>query len=142
MKNALANDPSHEFYVVELDGIAKFECRVFVKALSAGSQLKQEFPTNTVKLLDADWPAPGLDDTRSRNPPASRTRWGMGWANKGSAADLPQRTNHGLEVARCIGGRHGTPRTSPFGAFYFLGALPRGLDLGTPPSGRLSDKRR
>ena len=64
MKNALANDPSHEFYVVELDGIAKFEYRVFVNALSAVLQLKQEFPNNSVKLREADWPAPGLDDTR------------------------------------------------------------------------------
>jgi hypothetical protein len=31
---------------------------------------------------------------------------------------------------------------APFGAFYFLGALPRGLDLGTPPFDPLSDKRR
>jgi len=54
MKNALANDPSHEGYVVELDGIAKFEYRVFVKALSAGLQLKQEFPNSRVKLRDAD----------------------------------------------------------------------------------------
>ena len=55
---------------------------------------------------------------------------------------FPQRTNHGLEVARCIGGRHGTPRTSPFGAFYLLSALPRGLDLGTPPIEPLSGERR
>ena len=54
MKNALANDPSDEGYVVELDGIAKFEYRVFVKALSAGLQLKQEFPNSSVKLRDAD----------------------------------------------------------------------------------------
>jgi len=43
---------------------------------------------------------------------------------------------------RCVGGRHGTPRASPFGAFNFLGALPRGLDLGTPPLNPLSGKRR
>ena len=83
MKNALANDPSHEFYVVELDGIAKFECRVFVKALSAGSQLKQEFPTNTVKLLDADWPAPGLDDTRSSKPACLSNSMGNGLGQQG-----------------------------------------------------------
>ena len=40
MKHALASDPSHECYVVELDGMAKFEYRVFVKALLAGLQLK------------------------------------------------------------------------------------------------------
>jgi hypothetical protein len=33
MKNALAIAPSHECYIVELNGIAKFEYRVFVKAL-------------------------------------------------------------------------------------------------------------
>jgi hypothetical protein len=54
MKNALAIDPSHECYIVELDGIAKFEYRVFVQALSAGLQLKQEFPNCSVKLRDAD----------------------------------------------------------------------------------------
>jgi hypothetical protein len=43
MKNALATDPSHECYIVELDGIAKFEYRVFVKALSAGLQLRHEY---------------------------------------------------------------------------------------------------
>ena len=54
MKNALATDPSHECYIVELDGIAKFEYRVFVQALSAGLQLKQEFPNCSVKLRDVD----------------------------------------------------------------------------------------
>ena len=54
MKNALANDPSDEGYVVELDGIAKFEYRVFVKALSAGLQLKHDFPNSCVKLRGAD----------------------------------------------------------------------------------------
>ena len=52
MKSVPATDPSHECYVVELDGIAKFEYRVFVKALSAGLQLKQEFPNRSVKLRD------------------------------------------------------------------------------------------
>jgi hypothetical protein len=40
MKSALTNDPSQECYVVEIDGIAKFEYRVFVKALSVSLQLK------------------------------------------------------------------------------------------------------
>ena len=35
MKNDLANDLSHERYVVEIDGIAKSEYRIFVKALKA-----------------------------------------------------------------------------------------------------------
>ena len=54
MKNALATDPSREFYVIELDGRPKFEFRVFVKALSAGLQLKHEFPNSRVKLRDVD----------------------------------------------------------------------------------------
>ena len=37
MKNELANDPPFEGYVVEIDGIAKSEYCVFVKALTAGS---------------------------------------------------------------------------------------------------------
>jgi hypothetical protein len=51
-KNELANDPSHERYVVELDGIAKSEYRIFVKALKAGLQLKQELPNSCIKLRD------------------------------------------------------------------------------------------
>jgi hypothetical protein len=43
MKNELANDPAHERYVVEIDGIATLEYRVFVRALTAGLQLKQDF---------------------------------------------------------------------------------------------------
>jgi hypothetical protein len=54
MKNDHAADRTHERYVVEIDGIAKFEYRVFVKALTAGLQLKQEFPNRAVKLRDAD----------------------------------------------------------------------------------------
>jgi hypothetical protein len=53
MKSALTNDPSQERYVVEIDGIAKFEHRVFVKALSVSLQLKQEFPSSSIKLRDA-----------------------------------------------------------------------------------------
>ena len=58
MKNDLANDPSHERYVVEIDGIAKSEYRIFVKALKAGLRLKHEFPHSSVKLRDADEKAP------------------------------------------------------------------------------------
>ena len=58
MKNDLANDLSHERYVVEIDGIAKSEYRIFVKALKAGLRLKQEFPHSSVKLRDADEKAP------------------------------------------------------------------------------------
>jgi hypothetical protein len=53
MKNELVNDLPSERYVVEIDGIAKMEYRVFVKALAAGLQLKQEFPSSNVKLRDA-----------------------------------------------------------------------------------------
>ena len=54
MKNDHAADLTHERYVVEIDGVAKSEYRVFVKALTAGLQLKQEFPNSAVKLRDAD----------------------------------------------------------------------------------------
>jgi hypothetical protein len=54
MKNALANNHSHDRYVVEVDGVVKCEYRVFVKALTASLQLKQEFPNSTIKLRDAD----------------------------------------------------------------------------------------
>jgi hypothetical protein len=53
MKNELANDLRSERYVVEIDGITKFEYRVFVKALTAGLQLKQEFPNSSVKLRES-----------------------------------------------------------------------------------------
>ncbi len=54
MKNDHAADVTHERYVVEIDGIAKSEYCVFVKALTASLQLKQEFPNSAVKLRDAD----------------------------------------------------------------------------------------
>jgi hypothetical protein len=54
MNNELPNDPSHERYVVEIDGITKSEYSVFVKALTASLQLKQEFPNSAVKLRDVD----------------------------------------------------------------------------------------
>ena len=60
MKSELANDLSSVRYVVEIDGIAKSEYRVFVKALTAGLQLKQEFPNSNVKLRDAYEKAPLL----------------------------------------------------------------------------------
>jgi hypothetical protein len=52
MKNELANDASHERYVVEIDGVTKSEYRIFVKALKAGLQLKQELPNSCIKLRD------------------------------------------------------------------------------------------
>jgi hypothetical protein len=54
MKNTLANDHSHECYVVEIDGVAKFEYRMFIKALTASLQLSQEFPNSCIKLRDGD----------------------------------------------------------------------------------------
>ena len=58
MKTELANKPSYERYVVEMDGMAKSEYCVFVKALTAGLQLKQEFPNSRVKLRDAEEEGP------------------------------------------------------------------------------------
>ena len=57
MQTKLANSPP-ERYVVEIDGIAKSEHSVFVKALTASLQLKQEFPYRSVKLRDADAKVP------------------------------------------------------------------------------------
>jgi hypothetical protein len=54
MTNDLATDLSHERYVVEVDGIAKAEYPIFVSALKASLQLKQELPNCRVKLRDAD----------------------------------------------------------------------------------------
>ena len=58
MQTNLANDTFRERYVVEIDGIAKSEHSVFVKALTASLQLKHEFPHSSVKLRDADEKAP------------------------------------------------------------------------------------
>jgi hypothetical protein len=53
MRNDLATNVSRERYVVEVDGIAKAEYPIFVKALKASLQLKQELPNCRVKLRDA-----------------------------------------------------------------------------------------
>jgi hypothetical protein len=53
MRNDFATDHTRERYVVEVDGQAKAEYRIFVKALTAGLQLRQEFPNSHVKLRDA-----------------------------------------------------------------------------------------
>ena len=58
MQTKLANDTFRERYVIEIDGIAKSEHSVFVKALTASLQLKQEFPYRSVKLRDADAKVP------------------------------------------------------------------------------------
>jgi hypothetical protein len=52
MRNDLATDFPRERYVVEVDGIAKAEYPIFVKALKASLQLKQELPKCSVKLRD------------------------------------------------------------------------------------------
>jgi hypothetical protein len=54
MRNDLATNLSCERYVVEVDGIPKAEYPIFVKALKASLQLKQELPASCVKLRDAD----------------------------------------------------------------------------------------
>ena len=54
MRNDFASDHTRERYVVEVDGQAKAEYRIFVKALTAGLQLRQEFPNSHVKLRDID----------------------------------------------------------------------------------------
>jgi hypothetical protein len=53
MRNDLAADNSRERYVVEVDGIAKAECPIFVKAPKAGLQLRQELPKCRVKVREA-----------------------------------------------------------------------------------------
>ncbi len=58
MKNGLANALPSERYVVEIDGIAQSEYCVFVKALKAALQLKQEFPNSSVKLREPCEKAP------------------------------------------------------------------------------------
>jgi hypothetical protein len=52
MRNDFAADHTRERYVVEVDGQAKAEYRIFVKALTAGLQLRHEFPNSHVKLRD------------------------------------------------------------------------------------------
>ena len=52
MRNDFATDHTRERYVVEVDGQAKAQYRIFVKALTAGLQLRQEFPNSYVRLRD------------------------------------------------------------------------------------------
>jgi hypothetical protein len=54
MRNDFATDHTRERYVVEVDGQAKAEYRIFVKALTAGLQFRQEFPNSHIKLRDVD----------------------------------------------------------------------------------------
>ena len=52
MKKDLVTDPSHERYIVEVDGLAKSEYQIFVEALKASLRLKQAFPNSRIKLRD------------------------------------------------------------------------------------------
>jgi hypothetical protein len=54
MRNNFATDHTRERYVLEVDGRAKAEYRIFVKALAAGLQLRQEFPNSHIKLRDLE----------------------------------------------------------------------------------------
>jgi hypothetical protein len=54
MRIDFATDHTRERYVVEVDGQAKAEYRIFVKALTAGLQFRQEFPNSHIKLRDVD----------------------------------------------------------------------------------------
>jgi hypothetical protein len=47
-----SRDPSHERYIVEVDGLAKSEYQIFVEALKASLRLKQAFPNSRIKLRD------------------------------------------------------------------------------------------
>jgi hypothetical protein len=53
MRNDLATDLSRERYIVEVDGIAKAEYPIFLKALKASLKLRQELPNCCVKLRNA-----------------------------------------------------------------------------------------
>jgi hypothetical protein len=52
VKNGLSNGHPCERFVIEIDGIAKSEYRIFVKALQAGLRLRRQFPTSTIKLRE------------------------------------------------------------------------------------------
>ena len=48
------NSPSHEWYVVEIDGNFESGYRIYFEALKAGMELKQKFPLSFIKIHDAD----------------------------------------------------------------------------------------
>jgi hypothetical protein len=58
MTNDVATD--HERYVVEVDGVARAEYGIFVKALRAGLQLKQELPDSRAKTARRESTASAL----------------------------------------------------------------------------------
>ncbi len=55
MKTATFSDARlHEYYVLEIDGKVKSEHEIFVEALKAGLEIKQQFPHRDVKVLNAN----------------------------------------------------------------------------------------
>jgi hypothetical protein len=51
MKNAIADHcPSHEQYVIRVDGRVKSHHRRFVDALREGLQLRDQFPQHDIKV--------------------------------------------------------------------------------------------
>jgi hypothetical protein len=54
MTDALATENRAECYVIEVDGVPKFEFRVFGEALSAALLLRNDFPRCSVKLRSVD----------------------------------------------------------------------------------------
>ena len=53
MKDALPTETPDECYIIEVDGVPKFEFRVFGQALSVALRLRRDFPRCTVKLRSA-----------------------------------------------------------------------------------------
>jgi hypothetical protein len=54
MTDALATENRAECHVIEVDGVPKFEFRVFGEALSAALLLRSDFPRCSVKLRSVD----------------------------------------------------------------------------------------
>jgi len=54
MTDALPTENRSECYVIEVDGVPKFEFRIFGEALSAALLLRSDFPRCNVKLRSAD----------------------------------------------------------------------------------------
>ncbi len=72
MHNDLAIPIRQELYVVEVDGIKKFEHRIFIEALKRGLELKRQYPHSEVKLRDADGDGPTDESI------APKRTWGIG----------------------------------------------------------------
>jgi hypothetical protein len=50
MSDAMPTETRGEHYVVEIDGVPKFQFQIFSQALSAALLLRSDFPRCTVKL--------------------------------------------------------------------------------------------